>query len=98
MIFEVCMGQRDQNLEVYVAERLQAAESGRVEALYDLGLLYSTGQGVSKNYIEAHKWFNLAAIGGLRRAKIDCADLAKHMDKVDISKAQEEARKWLDHH
>jgi len=92
------MGQKDRSLEGYVTERLTAAESGRVEALYDLGLLYSTGQGVSRNNIEAHKWFNLAAIRGVKRAEIDRAEVAKDMNKVQITEANKQARRWLDHH
>lgn len=92
------MGQKDHSLEGYVTERLTAAESGRVEALYDLGLLYSTGQGVSQDYIEAHKWFNLAAIRGVKRAEIDRAEVAKDMNRIQISEAQKQARRWLDHH
>ena len=92
------MGQRDTSMECYISERLAAAEKGRADALYDLGLLYSTGQGVSQDYVEAHKWFNLAAIRGVRRAIIDRAELAKDMEKGQISEAQRQAREWLDHH
>ena len=57
------MGQVDYS---YVAERMAQAEIGTAEAFYDLGLLYSIGQGVDQDFIEAHKWFNLAAIRGMR--------------------------------
>ena len=46
------------------------ARSGRPDALYNLGLAYSTGQGVSVDYIAAHKWFNLAAMRGSDVAKV----------------------------
>lgn len=92
------MGQRDRELEQYITERLAKAETGQVGALYDLGLLYSTGQGVSRNYVEAHKWFNLAAIHGLKRAKVDRLELARDMSNRDIRRAQRQAREWLEGH
>src|SRR5258708_38270998 len=45
------------------------ARSGRPDALYSLGLAYSTGQGVGVDYIAAHKWFNLAAMKGVDEAR-----------------------------
>ena len=45
--------------------RLADAERGDVDALYDLGVTYSTGRGgIPVDLIEAHKWFNLAALAG----------------------------------
>lgn len=92
------MGQRDTEMEGYVSERLQQASGGQASALYDLGLLYSTGQGVPKDYIQAHKWFNLAAVRGVRRAQVDRAELARDMKRSDIIEAQRQAREWLDTH
>lgn len=89
------MGQKDRDLYDYVADRIAKAEMGAADALYDLGLLYSTGQGVEQNYIEAHKWFNLAAIRGLSRAQIDRCELAKDMSRHQIAEAQRQAREWL---
>lgn len=92
------MGQKDTELYDYVADRLAQAEAGRAEALYDLGLLYSTGQGVRQDYVEAHKWFNLAAIHGVSRATVDRCDVAKELDTRAIAKAQRMAREWLSTH
>jgi TPR repeat protein len=92
------MGQKDTELYDYVADRLAQAEAGRAEALYDLGLLYSTGQGVDQDYVEAHKWFNLAAIKGVSRASVDRCDVAQEMDNKAIAKAQRMARDWLGAH
>lgn len=89
------MGQADY---LYVSDRMEQAESGTTEALYDLGLLYSLGQGVDQNYIEAHKWFNLAAIRGMKSAQIDRAEIAEDMSNMDIATAQRMAREWLATH
>jgi TPR repeat protein len=92
------MGQKDRDLYDYVAERLAKAEAGVPDAFYDLGLLYSTGHGVDQDFVQAHKWFNLAAIRGLRRAVVDRCELAKDMDRIEIAEAQRQAREWLDTH
>jgi len=92
------MGQKDRDLYSYVIERLSQAEAGRPEALYDLGLLYSTGQGVDRDYVQAHKWFNLAAISGVRRAEVDRGDVAKELSIRGIEEAQKQAREWLRSH
>ena len=92
------MGQTDHQLLRYVSERRERAEAGGREALYDLGLLYSTGHGVDRDFVEAHKWFNLAAIKGVRRAEIDRTEVAQEMDNADINRALKLARDWLKKH
>lgn len=92
------MGQKDTELADYVAERLAKAEHGQPSAQYDLGLLYSTGQGVHRDFVQAHKWFNLAAIHGVRRAQVDRKELAEEMNSRDVAEAQRQAREWLDTH
>ena len=67
------MGQR---LEMFVNDCQTKAEKGVVEAQYDLGLLYSIGKGVPRDYVSAHKWFNLAALRGMAEAKDLRAELA----------------------
>lgn len=92
------MGQKDKYLYDYVAERMASAETGRAEALYDLGLLYSIGQGVPQDFVEAHKWFNLALERGVRRAEVDRHDVALELTNRDIAKAQRMARDWSESH
>ncbi len=88
------MAQFDRAMAEYITERLSAADGGQVEAIYDLGLLYSTGQGVGLDLVEAHKWFNLAAMMGLQRAAVDRCDLARDMSTLEIADAQRQAREW----
>jgi TPR repeat protein len=71
------------------------ARKGRVEALYNLGLAYSTGQGVAVDYIAAHKWFNLAAMKGVNEARSWRAQLSSEMSAEQIAEAQRQAREWL---
>ena len=71
------------------------AKSGRPDAMYNLGLAYSTGQGVGVDYVAAHKWFNLAAMRGVDEAKRWRATMASEMSAVQIAEAQRQAREWL---
>src|SRR5690606_17480484 len=53
-----------------IESRLAGAAHGNVKALYELGVAYSTGSdGVDVDLIEAHKWFNLAALNGNHHAQ-----------------------------
>jgi FOG: TPR repeat, SEL1 subfamily len=71
------------------------AKKGRPDALYNLGLAYSTGNGVSVDFVAAHKWFNLAAMRGVEEAKSWRAQLAREMVPAQIAEAQRLAREWL---
>lgn len=72
-----------------------AAQGGQPDALFELGLIYCSGRDVDVNLVEAHKWFNLAAIRGNEEAKHYRLELSREMAKTDISKAQKLAREWL---
>ncbi len=72
-----------------------AAQGGQPDALFELGLIYCSGRDVDVNLVEAHKWFNLAAIRGNDEAKHYRLELSREMAKVDIAKAQKLAREWL---
>ncbi len=57
--------------DLLVANCLAAAAQGDTDAYYDLGVAYSTGShGADCDLIEAHKWFNLAAVGGHSEAQM----------------------------
>ena len=71
------------------------AKKGRADALYNLGLAYSTGQGVDVDFIAAHKWFNLAAVRGVEEAKSWRAQISREMNASQIAEAQRQAREWL---
>lgn len=72
-----------------------AAQGGQPDALFELGLIYCTGRDGAVDLIEAHKWFNLAAMRGNAEAKQYRAELARDMSKAEIAEAQKKARKWM---
>ncbi len=78
-----------------LAQYERDARTGRAEALYNLGLAYSTGQGVVQDYVAAHKWFNLAAMRGSDVAKNWRNQIAGEMNAGQIAQAQRLAREWL---
>lgn len=65
------------------------------EDLCKLGLLYSTGQCGVVDYVEAHKWFNLAALMGSEAAKHYRSEVAADMEPEQIAAALGAARQWL---
>lgn len=82
--------------DLLVASCLAAAAQGDTSAYYDLGVAYSTGShGVDCDLIEAHKWFNLAAVSGHAEAAMCRADISEEMTAREIAEAQRRAREWL---
>lgn len=65
------------------------------DALFILGVRYSTGRDVEHDVVAAHKWFNLAAMMGHEGALSARAELAREMTSSQIAEAQREARTWL---
>jgi TPR repeat protein len=79
-----------------IDSRIADAAMGDVDALYELGVTYSTGtDGVQVDLVEAHKWFNLAALSGCEEAQLCRADIADEMTAREIAEAQRGARAWL---
>jgi hypothetical protein len=74
------------------------AQGGGADALFELGLAYCSGRDVEIDLIEAHKWFNLAALRGNREAKHYRSELASEMTRAEIGQAQRRAREWLSLH
>ncbi|PNU03987.1 hypothetical protein [Novosphingobium guangzhouense] len=82
--------------DMLIAEALASAAQGDASAYFDLGVAFSTGShGAPCDLIEAHKWFNLAAVGGHEEAAVCRAEVADDMTAREIAEAQRRARQWL---
>jgi len=82
--------------EFLIRSRIVEAEAGDVDAFFELGVSYSTGRsGAPVDLIEAHKWFNLAALSGCTRGQQCRAEIALEMSAREIAEAQRQARAWL---
>ncbi len=68
------------------------------DALFELGLRYSTGKECPVDFVTAHKWFNLAALKGNVSAREYRKELADEMSKAQVAEAQKLAREWLRSH
>jgi TPR repeat protein len=74
------------------------APTAGADALFELGLSYSIGDGVPQDYVLAHKWLNLAAMNGSDRARSIRAEIAGCMTAAEIAEAQRLAREWRQTH
>jgi TPR repeat protein len=77
----------------------RAAEQGDVDAMVAMGMAYADGIGVPQDYVEAHKWYNVAAprtnYGDIRNDIMKRReDLSLKMTTAQISEAQKLARDW----
>lgn len=77
------------------AERVELPATEGPETLLDLGLRYCAGREVPLDMIEAHKWFNIAALRGNDAAKQYRQEISREMSRADIGQAQRRAREWL---
>lgn len=83
------------DVEVQEAREAVCSQADAAD-LFRLGLIYSTDhQDSGPNYIEAHKWFSLAAMMGNDAAKSYCMELKHEMSREDLTLAQRAARGWM---
>lgn len=76
--------------------RLRDARAGDIDACFELGVSFSIGaDGCPLDLIAAHKWFNIAALGGNQRAMECRAEIAEDMTAREIIEAQRQARAML---
>ena len=77
---------------------LLAANQGDPQAQYNLGVSYERGNGVPRNNVQAHVWFNLAAArasGKDRDQFVRARDrVTGRMSSAQVSEAQRLAREW----
>lgn len=90
------MGNSLKSAQFLMESRLADAARGDMDACYDLGMVYSSGTaGIDIDLIEAHKWFNLAAVAGSEAAQACRSEIAEDMSAREIAEAQRAARAWL---
>ena len=71
-----------------------AARKGDRRAMVALGRVFVKGLGVPKDFIEAHKWLNLAAARGGAKAAAERDALEKRMTLEEQAEARKLARAW----
>jgi TPR repeat protein len=82
----------------------KSADQGNPYSQYNLGrMYYDPAPGTPKDYVQAYKWFNLAAALADQTKERDLRDVAKayrnsvaaKMTAAQIAEAQKLAREWL---
>jgi len=84
----------ERNLPLAAAWYRKAAEQGLSAAQNGLGAMYMTGNGVDRDLVQAHMWFNLAATHGDEKAPKNREAVAGQMTAQQIESAQKLARDW----
>ena len=74
------------------------AEPSNADECFALGMIHSAGAGVAVDLVQAHKWFNIAAMRGHRDAAPRRREIAEQMSDAEIGSAQRAARDWLRAH
>lgn len=61
------------------------AEQGDADSQYNLGVMYTLGEGVIQDNVYAHMWFNIAAFLGGKNAVEDRKRIGDKMTQEDVS-------------
>jgi hypothetical protein len=75
-------------------ESLPLAQQGDIDAQYLVGFLYSRGDGVARDPVQAHLWFSLAAAQGDSFAADALAALEREMTAAQVAEARPLAADW----
>lgn len=75
-----------------------AVEAATPEVAFQLGLNAAVGIDTEADLVEAHKWFNIAALRGMTEARLRRQELAELMTQAQVAAAQKAAREWLERH
>lgn len=85
--------EKDQSYEKYMDDLKRLAENGNIDAAKKIGNIYYDGIGVKKNYSEAIKWYEKAALLGDQSIKNRLGEM--YRDGKGTPPNTEEAKKWL---
>ena len=77
-----------------VSEWMSSADAGDGRAMLEIGRAHLQGLGVLQDFVEAHKWFNLAASRGAEGALEERDALGERMTADERAEAQKLARQW----
>jgi TPR repeat protein len=71
-------------LELYI----QAGKQSFGGAQFNLGVIYANGEWVTRDLVQAYKWFYLASRQNVDKAADTCADLARYMTPEQVTEAK----------
>lgn len=73
----------------------KAADLGLKDSQFNLGIIHALGSGVKQDLAVSYKWFALAAKQGDQEAEKKQADVASHLDKVNLAAARMAVQTWV---
>ena len=76
----------------FAETKKKAAEQGFASAQSNLGNMYYNGEGISKDLVQAHVWWNIAASNGQKNARENLAMVEKQMTFEQKAEAMYSAR------
>lgn len=77
---------------------LELPEVVDAEDCFFRGMSFSSGAGVAVDLVQAHMWFNIAAMRGHKDGAPMRKEIAAQMSDSEIGMAQRAARDWLKAH
>ena len=80
------------NFKLASEEFLKAAEQGDATAQFNLGVMYDKGEGVTRDYAEAVRWYRRAAAQGHARAQFNLG--LKYAKGEGVTRNYAEAVRW----
>ncbi len=72
-----------------------AAINGNLDAQFELGHIYRSGQGVNKSDIIALMWYTISAENGVKNAEREKKFTEQYMAVDQIALARKMAKKWI---
>ncbi len=78
--------------------QLRTTSADLPENPFQRGIYLSAGRGGQVDFVEAHKWFNIAASSGDRIAAQHRDELAREMSREEVAAALRAAREWVTRH
>ncbi len=100
-IGELYLGHRDVLEDAAAARRffLSGANLDNAGAMYNLGMIYLAGHGVTQDGIEAYKWFELSAQMGAGRERDNAlralGTLSERLTPLQVGMAMAAVNDWL---
>jgi TPR repeat protein len=85
------------NLDIDIEDSLESLGQDIAtcrSAQYNLGVMHNNGEGVPQDYVQAHMWWNLAAVSGDEDAIGNRNIVAEDMTPAQLAEAQKLAREW----
>lgn len=76
----------------------ESAERGHMEGQYNTCHMYSAGDGVTRNEVQAYMWCDIAARNGHSKARDNRDFIAKRMSQEQIQQARSLADQWWNNH